>query len=144
MGECAQVGEGSRTAVRVVRVRRRVGAVVLLAALVLLVGAARAEAVPSVTYKCTPAPEDCSQWYRSDVSLEWTVLPSSATKTGCQNKTFTTDTAGTNEFCRAVDGGAAATMEVTIKLDKTRPVVTGGQPARAADVDGWYNHAVAI
>ena len=48
-----------------------------------------------MTFKCTPAPQDCSGWYRSDVSIEWTVLPSDAAKTGCENQTLTTDTPGT-------------------------------------------------
>ena len=62
--------------------------------------------------------------------------------TGCQDKTFTADTPSTNEFCSVDDGAATVTVQLKIKVDKTRPVVTGGQPARAADVDGWYNRAV--
>ena len=31
-----------------------------------------------------------------------------------------------------------------MKVDLTAPVVTGGAPARGADANGWYNHAVAI
>jgi hypothetical protein len=111
---------------------------------ILLVGAQRAEAVPSVTYKCTPAPQDCSGWYRSNVSIDWTVLPSDSATIGCNDKSFTTDTAGTNEYCNANDGNADVTVQLKIRLDKTAPVVTGGQPARGADFAGWYNHPVAI
>jgi hypothetical protein len=118
--------------------------VAVLLWLATLLGAADAKAVPSVTYKCTPAPADCSGWFRTDVAIDWTVIPSDATLTGCVDKTFTTDTPGTNEFCRADDGSAAVTVELKIKVDKTAPVVTGGQPARSADVNGWYNHAVSI
>ena len=110
----------------------------------MLFGAASAKAVPSVTFSCSPAPQDCSSWYRSNVSIHWTVLPSSATRTGCQDRTFTADTAATNEFCRATDGSTSVTVEQTIRLDKTPPVVTGGQPARGADVNGWYNRPVAV
>jgi hypothetical protein len=117
--------------------------VAVVVGMVLAFGAARAEAVPSVTFTCTPAPQDCSGWYRSNVSIDWTVLPSGAAVNGCQDKTFITDTAGTNEFCRATDG-SSVTVEVQIKVDKTPPVVTGGQPARGADVNGWYNRPVAI
>jgi hypothetical protein len=60
------------------------------------------------------------------------------------DKTFTTDTAGTYEYCSANDGTATVTVELTIKVDKTPPVVTGGQPARGADINGWYNGPVAI
>jgi hypothetical protein len=122
----------------------RCAAVVAVAGLVLLIGAASAKAVPSVTFSCTPAPQDCSGWYRSNVSIDWTVLPSGATVTGCRDRTFTTDTAGTDEFCRATEGSTSVTVEVTIMLDKTPPVVTGGQPARGADVNGWYNRPIAI
>jgi hypothetical protein len=111
----------------------------------LLVGAPRAEAVPSVTYKCSPAPQNCVGWYRSNVSIDWTVTPSdAAVVAGCQDKSFSTDTAGTNEFCRADDGEATATVELKMRVDKTAPVVTGGLPARGADFGGWYNHPVAI
>jgi hypothetical protein len=110
----------------------------------MLLGEASAKAVPSVTFSCTPAPQDCSGWYRSNVSIAWTVLPSNATRTGCQNRPFTTDTAGTTEFCRATDGSSSVTIEVTIRLDKTAPVVTGGRPARGADVNGWYTRPVGV
>jgi hypothetical protein len=120
------------------------GAVVILVCLVVLGGAARAEAVPSVTFKRRPAPQNCGGWYTSDVSIDWTVIPSDATLTGCVDKTFTSDTPGTNEFCQADDGEASVTVQLKIKLDQTPPVVTGSQPGRAADVDGWYNHAVSI
>ena len=72
------------------------------------------------------------------------MLPSGSVVAGCQDKTFTTDTAGTSEFCSANDGTATVTVELTIRVDKTPPVVTGGHPSRPADVNGWYNHAVAV
>jgi hypothetical protein len=133
--------EGPGTGVR--RVRHLACAAVLVWVVTLL-GASSAAAVPSVTFKCTPAPQDCSGWYRSNVAIDWTVIPSDAAMTGCQDKTFTTDTAGTNEFCSADDGSATVTVQLKIKVDKTAPVVTGGQPTRTADVGGWYNHAVGV
>src|ERR671916_2691243 len=98
------------------------GAALLLWTVTLL-PAPTAAAVPSVTFKCTPAPEDCTGWYRSDVAIEWTVLPSNATKTGCQDQTLTSDTPGTDLSCRADDGSAAVTVELRIKVDKTPPIV---------------------
>jgi hypothetical protein len=117
---------------------------VFVTGLVLWLGASSAEAAPSVTYKCTPAPQDCDGWYTQDVSIEWNVLPSTATTTGCENQSFTADAKGTTVFCRAQDGAAAVTVEVTMRVDQTRPVVTGGQPSRAADANGWYNRAVQV
>src|ERR687895_56307 len=115
--------------------------------LVVLFGAGRAEATPIVTFKCSPAPQNCSGWYRSNVSIDWEVAPSDAAVLGgCRDKTFTADTppSGTNELCKVDDGEATVTIELKIKLDKTAPVVVGGQPGRGADVNGWYNHPVAI
>jgi hypothetical protein len=110
----------------------------------MLAGAPRAEAVPVVTPKCTPAPQNCVGWYRSNVSIDWDVVPASSAVAGCQDKTYTADTAGTNEFCRADDGEAVTTVELKIRVDKTAPVVTGGQPVRGPDFNGWYNHPVAV
>jgi hypothetical protein len=116
----------------------------VIAGLLMVFGAGRAEAVPSVSFKCTPAPQDCSGWYRSNVSIDWTVLPTDAAQSGCADATYTTDTTGTNEFCRADDGSAEVVVQLKIRVDKTPPVVTGGQPARGADFNGWYNHPVAV
>jgi hypothetical protein len=97
-----------------------------------------------VSYECTPAPEDCSGWYRSDVFIDWTVLPSNATTIGCQDEWLSTDTTGTTEFCSAQVGTSKNIREVTIAVDKSPPVVTGGRPDRVADFAGWYNHPVAV
>ena len=127
-------------------VRRARGVLAAAAILAgLTIAAPAAQAVPSVTYKCTPAPQDCSGWFRADVKIDWTVLPTDATVlAGCQDKTYTTDTPGTNEFCSADDGSAVTTVQLKMKRDVTPPVVTGGTPARAADANGWYNHDVLL
>ena len=146
IAEPPQNGDGSRAVVRgsPYAFWRGLAATVVAVALVMVFGAGRAEAVPSVTFKCTPAPQDCSGWYRSNVSIDWTVIPSDAAVTGCQDKSFTTDTAGTNEFCSADDGSATVTVQLKMKVDKSPPLVLGGQPGRGADVGGWYNHPVAV
>src|SRR4051812_28363307 len=115
--------------------------------LLLLIGllsAPRADAVPIVTYKCTPAPQDCSGWYRSNVSIDWTVLPSDAAITGCQDKTYTADTPGTNELCAADDGVASVTVQLKIRVDRTAPEATAGTPSRAAGANGWYSAPVGV
>jgi len=119
-------------------------AAVGLLLLIGLVSAPRADAVPIVTYKCTPAPQDCSGWYRSNVSIDWTVLPSDAAVIGCQDKTYTSDTSGTNELCNADDGVASVTVQLKIRLDQTPPEATAGTPSRAAGVNGWYSSPVGV
>jgi hypothetical protein len=123
---------------------RLLTASVVLSLSVLLASVPSAGAVPIVTYRCTPAPQDCSGWHRSDVSIDWTVLPSDATVIGCQDKTYTTDTTGTNELCSADDGVASVTVQLKIKLDETPPDATAGTPSRPADTNGWYSDPVGI
>jgi hypothetical protein len=150
MDERPQYGERPGTAMYWARTgapTRRLGFVVVLAGVLLamLVGPANSAADPLVTFECTPAPTNCSGWYRADVRIDWTVSPSTATVlAGCVDRTFTTDTTGTNQLCRASDEGTTVTVERIIQVDKTAPVVVGGQPGRGADVNGWYNHAVGI
>jgi hypothetical protein len=120
-------------------------ATLAVVSVVLLFGAGEAEAVPSITFKCTPAPQNCSGWYRTDVTVDWTVAPAGSVQGGtCTDDTYTRDTQGTNEICVADDGEARVSIDFPIRLDKTSPVVTGGAPARGADANGWYNHAVPI
>jgi hypothetical protein len=147
-----QYQEGPRTAVLgfldAKTGRGLAGSVFAVLCMAMPVGVAQAQTQSvSVTAECTPAPVDCSGWYRSDVSIDWTVSPDKAVVlAGCQDKRLTTDTPGTTEFCRArnPDTLAIATLELEMRVDKTAPVVTGGAPARGADVNGWYNHAVPI
>ena len=109
----------------------------------MLVAAAPGMAAPAVSARCTPAPADCSGWFRSDVSLTWTVDPAAATRTGCQDETFTSDTTGAVRTCTAEDDTGSATVEVTIKRDATPPHVDPGQ-ARPADANGWYTQPLTV
>jgi hypothetical protein len=112
-----------------------------------LAGAPAAEAAPSVTYRCAPAPQNCIGWYRTNVTITWTVVPSDAVKTGCVDTTYMVDTppGGVDAFCRAEDiNQQVGIAELKIKRDATPPVVTGGSPVRAADANGWYNHGVLL
>jgi hypothetical protein len=123
----------------------------VLAATAILAGLAfaapTAQAAPIITFQCSPAPADCLDWYRTNVTLTWTVQPADATRFGCANRTYNADTppGGTDATCRAVDtNGQAASIELKIKRDATPPVVIGGSPARAADANGWYNRDVLL
>jgi hypothetical protein len=109
----------------------------------LFVVAAPSLAVPTVSYQCSPAPTDCTGWYRSDVALEWTVEPPKSASVGCEDVTFTSDTAGTAESCTAKDKHGEVTARVTVRRDATPPQVGPGQ-ARGADVDRWYNRPFTV
>ena len=107
------------------RTRCVLAATAILAGMVL--AAPAAEAVPpSVTFKCTPAPQDCSGWYRTDAAITWTVIGGQV-EAGCLNKTFSTDTPGTSEFCSALEPVSEARTTVA---PKPRQPVPGARMPR--------------
>ena len=137
----------------------------LMVWIVTLLGAAQAPAHPIVSASCSPAPQDCSGWYRSDVKIVWTVIaehedyplqevigcgetkPVETTHLVVGETMLTAETPvdGTTVTCTADDGSEVDTdLSVTVRIDKTPPVVTGGRPARGADANGWYTHPIAI
>jgi hypothetical protein len=122
---------------------RTVAAAVLGGAAAMLVVAAPSMAAPAVSARCAPGPADCSGWFRSDVSLTWTVEPAAATKTGCQDETFESDTPGAVRSCTAEDDTGSTTVDVTIKRDATPPVVEPGQ-APPAGANGWYTQPLTV
>jgi len=68
-------------------------------------------------------------WYRSAVTVNWSVSdPESAiaSSTGCSPTTPTGDTAGVTLTCSATNAvGLSTSVPITIKLDKTAPVISG-------------------
>jgi hypothetical protein len=109
----------------------------------LALAVAPAAAADTVTYTCDPAPGDCSGWYREPVRLTWSV-PSAYDTEGCDNRTYSTDTAGTDNHCRATNGSAVVDTTVTVRVDQTPPVVAGGAPDRPPDAAGWYTSPVGV
>jgi hypothetical protein len=75
------------------------------------------------------APDGDGGWWKSDVSLVWTVSepesPTSLAKTGCVNQNVTSDQAATTYSCSATStGGSAGPVSVSIKRDATPPNLT--------------------
>jgi hypothetical protein len=107
-----------------------------------------ASAHPVVTYGCLydTVQTECAGWHRRPVSVVWTVTDG-VPISGCVSKNYATDTPVATESCLARDPSDGATTEVPpfpIRVDQTPPVVTGGDPARSPDVNGWYNHSISV
>jgi hypothetical protein len=119
----------------------------LALALAVVAGSASAAAI-DIAYTCSPAPVDCSGWYRSDVTITWSVNPRPEEGTvivsGCSPQTITADTTGTLTWCEAQNGTDQARRTKTLTVDKTPPAVTGAVPQRAADDNGWYRLPVTV
>ena len=81
-------------------------------------------------------------WYRSAVTVNWTVSDAESgirSSTGCAPTNLTADTAGGTLTCSATNGvGLTASVPITIKIDKTPPVISG-MPALQCSVP---NHPV--
>ena len=62
-------------------------------------------------------------WYRSNVTVMWTVSDPETpfTSSGCGANTLTTDTAGTSFTCSATSDGGTASQTVSVKRDTTPP-----------------------
>jgi hypothetical protein len=97
---------------------------------------------PLVFWSCSPGPDDCSGWFRSDVTISWS--HTSSLTGNCASSTISSDTTGTRITCTLQAGSSTVTTSVTISRDATPPAVTSVNTARPPDVNGWYNHPVAI
>ena len=101
---------------------------------------------PLIASLLNPAsPDGTNGWYKSNVSLTWTVTEGESTptlsKTGCANQSITADQTEATYDCSATsDGGSAGPVSVKIKRDGTAPTVeyTGATPASPDGSNGWY------
>jgi hypothetical protein len=104
---------------------------------------------PIIEYTLDPAiPDGNNGWYRSDVTLTWTVTesesPETLVTTGCKDQNITTDQHETNYSCSASsDSGSAGPVTVSIKRDATTPTISGSA-SPAANGYGWNNTDVDI
>jgi hypothetical protein len=86
---------------------------------------------PAIDYTLHPEePDGNNQWYRGDVSLQWTITelesPNSLSTNGCGDVDVTDDQQATIYTCEAVSAGGMASRSVTIKRDATAPTITPG------------------
>jgi hypothetical protein len=106
---------------------------------------------PVIGYTLNPAspPTGSNGWYRSNVTLTWSVTenesPETLGKTGCVDQNITSDQQETTYSCSATsEGGTAGQVDVKIKRDATAPTNVSGSPDRAPDSNGWYNSSVGF
>jgi hypothetical protein len=117
-----------------------VGAVVALAP---AYGHSSAVAPPSITLDLKGEAGD-NGWYRSDVTVSWTVSdPTGISSTsGCETRVITGDTEGTTVTCSASNKAKpplSNSVSVTIKIDRWPPRVSGVSetPGDGANLLRW-------
>jgi hypothetical protein len=121
---------------------------VLTIAAALLFGAQTASAQVDIDYACTPTPTDCNTWYRTPVTLQWFLNPrpdeGTVVVSGCVTQTISADTAGTPVWCEARFGADQVRLTKVLRVDRTAPLVTAGQPDRPPDGPSWYTEPVHV
>ena len=65
-------------------------------------------------------------------------------RTGCESRQVTTDTAGITFTCTATSAGGTSTHSVTIRRDSVAPTLSFGTPSPAADASGWNSTDVSV
>ena len=68
-------------------------------------------------------------WYRSNVSVSWTVTDNESpitSRVGCDPSTLSADSGGTAYTCTATSAGGQGSGSVTVKRDATPPTITCG------------------
>jgi hypothetical protein len=107
---------------------------------------------PTLSVGCSPAPTDCTGWYRESVTVKWDWSIGQAVYFAgdCLPNpdpwvTFSADTAGLESWCeiKDVDSSDRALRTVVLHIDKTAPSVAG-VTARPPDYGGWFNHPVSV
>jgi len=102
---------------------------------------------PTITHTITGGTPNAAGWYNADVTVTFDVNDPESTPslTGCDVQHVSTTTAadGVTLTCSATSAGGTADDQVTIKLDKTVPTVTG-TPSGPLGANGWYIGDVAV
>lgn len=104
---------------------------------------------PSISYVLAPtAPDGDNGWYKSNVTLTWTVTesesPNSLAKTGCVDQSITADQSEQTYSCSATSaGGSADNVDVKIKRDGTAPSASASA-SPAANGNGWNKSDVTV
>jgi hypothetical protein len=101
---------------------------------------------PQVTGSSAGRGPDSNGWYNHPVSVSFTGSDAMSGVDSCTQPTYSgPDTASASVSGSCVDraGNWSSQRSFVLQYDATGPTVTA-TPARAPDLNGWYNHALAV
>ncbi len=104
---------------------------------------------PVINYTLNPTAPNANGWYKSDVTVTWSVSDATsglADPNVCPQQTLADDTDSGTFTCTATDNaGNTASKSVTIKLDKTAPEITYTlDPEDPDGLNEWYVTDVTV
>jgi sugar lactone lactonase YvrE len=86
-------------------------------------------------------------WYRSDVTLNWSVSDAESditSSSGCETTSVTADTSGLSFTCTATSDGGTASQTFTIKRDTVAPTLSFGGRTPSPNASGWNKTNVSF
>jgi hypothetical protein len=101
---------------------------------------------PSVNTVSLARASDANGWYNHAVGYTASGSDAMSGISSCTSATYSgpdSGSASVNATCTDVAGNVSAPKPTTFEYDATPPSVSPS-PARAADANDWYNHAVAV
>ena len=104
-------------------------------------------AAPAATSAQAGRGTDVNGWYNHPVAVAFSGTDQLSGVDRCTAATYTGPDSGTASMpgtCTDRAGNVSPALGFALKYDATKPVVSGGQPARATDSSGWYNRAVDV
>ena len=90
---------------------------------------------------------DADGWYNHAVAVAFSGTDQTAGIAGCETLTYAgpdSGTAGLGGTCTDHAGNQSNAFSYQLKYDATAPAVTGADPERAANANGWFNRSVAF
>jgi len=100
---------------------------------------------PVIVPMISPEP-NANGWNNTDVTVTWSVTDEESQiihMHGCDQVTLEEETNGRTLTCTATSGGGTASKSVTVKIDKTKPVITGSRTPEP-NSKGWNNTDVVV
>lgn len=107
---------------------------------------APADATPPVIVPTVDPEPNGAGWNNTDVTVSWSTTDNESaisSTSGCDIAILTDETDGTVLTCTATSEGGTVSESVTVKIDKTKPVITGTQ-SPSANGAGWNKTDVEV
>lgn len=100
---------------------------------------------PVIVPHVTPGPNGAG-WNNSDVTVFWSVSEDRSpilSASGCETRALSEETNETVFTCSATSAGGTASQSVTVRIDKSKPIITGSY-SPAPNAAGWNNTDVTV